>query len=237
MNYLEQTICNPQLNKTAVLVFANSAQREAALKPFRRSGHLFRELNRHTLQIVRQSGLPYFLFSEKEQKGNSFGERYVNAIESVYAQGFENVITIGNDTPHLQAENLIETAEKLRENPIVLGPSSDGGYYLLGLNRSQFNAKTFLKLPWQTPGLTQSISCLLASKNIKVAFLKILSDIDAVSDIPKIIGSFSKLSAVLERLLLSFLIPEKKPSTKPLFSFQNFLKENQFNKGSPIFAS
>ena len=84
------------MNKgTAILIFANSAEFEAVQKPFRSSETLFDALNEQTIKIVEKTGLPYFHFSEKNQYGATFGERFANAIQSIYDKGFQTVITIG----------------------------------------------------------------------------------------------------------------------------------------------
>jgi hypothetical protein len=62
--------------KTAILIFANSAKHEGHQKSFRKSVALFKELNRQTIQKVKKTKLPFFIFSEKEQSGSNFGERY-----------------------------------------------------------------------------------------------------------------------------------------------------------------
>ncbi len=221
-------------SKTAILIFANSAQQEAVNKPFSKSSALFDVLNKQTLQKVKRSGLPYFLFSEEEQLGETFGERYTNAIQFVYDQGFENVITVGNDTPQLQTSQLIETAKKLEKNPIILGPSKDGGYYMMGLNKSQFNLETFLNLPWQTSQLTKRISRLLAAEKIKIVFLKILADIDSISDVKSVLNGFRTLCATLRKILLTLFSSEKITISYSPFFFQNTSKEIYFNKGSPL---
>ncbi len=221
------------ISNTAILIFANSAQFESSIKTFSKSEVLFNELNRQTLAKVKKSGLPYFLFSEKEQQGENFGERYVNAIQSIYNKGFENVITIGNDTPHLQTSQLTKAAKTLKKNPIVLGPSIDGGYYLMGLHKSQFNPDVFLKLPWQTSRLTASITRLLSSKKIDVFFLKKLRDIDEVFDAKKILQSFKSFSKAIRNILVVIFISEKRIySTIPLL-VSSVTKETYYNKGSP----
>ncbi|WP_432411822.1 TIGR04282 family arsenosugar biosynthesis glycosyltransferase [Rasiella sp. SM2506] len=223
------------MNKTtAILIFANSAQQEGISKPFRSSQLLFDELNRLTIAKVQKTGLPYFLFSEKEQVGNTFGERYSNAIQSVYTKGYENVITIGNDTPHLQTSQLLKTAKHLETQKIVLGPSKDGGYYLMGLHKSQFNLQTFLKLPWQTSRLTQSIARLVAAKKTHVVFLKILQDIDTVSDVQSILNSFRSLTKTIRQLLRTIISGSSQLFSIYLFLTASFQNQSPFNKGSPV---
>ena len=104
-----------QLN-TAILIFANTAQEDASRKAIRGSKKLFQKLNEQTLKTVRQSKLPFFHLTEEAQEGTTFGERFTNAIKSVYARGYDNVITIGNDTPHLKSRQLLETAKQLQNN-------------------------------------------------------------------------------------------------------------------------
>jgi len=166
--------------KIAILIFANSAEYEAKQKPFQSSEVLFDVLNAQILKVVKNTGLPYFLSSEKNQIGATFGERFTNAIESIYNRGFEAVVTIGNDTPHLQTKHILTAVHQLKQNDIVLGPSKDGGFYLMGLKQSYFNNETFLKLPWQTSRLQRSISRLVSSNHINLSYLETLSDIDSI---------------------------------------------------------
>ncbi len=221
-------------NKTAILIFANSAEKEASLKPFQSSIDLFEALNRQTLNIAKKTGLPCFLFSEEQQVGNTFGERFTNAIQSTYSKGFNSVITIGNDTPHLTSNHILKTVEKLQKHDIVLGPSTDGGFYLMGLKKSQFNKETFLKLPWQTANLNKSISKLQASKKVNLYYLEVLTDIDSTSDIKLVVDSFKELSVFIKQILLQHISIEKRVLSNLSFSFENFILNQQFNKGSPI---
>lgn len=218
--------------KTAILIFANSAEKEIISKSFS-SRSLFETLNKHTLNIVKKTSLPYFLFSEKQQIGNSFGERFTNAIQSVYDLGFNRIITIGNDTPHLTSKHILKTVEKLERYSIVLGPSTDGGFYLMGLKKSQFNKETFLKLPWQTSNLSRSISKLNAYKNIKISYLEVLTDIDEASDIKLVIDRYKPLSTSIKTLLLQSFSSIKETIFYYLDTIENFILNLQFNKGSP----
>jgi glycosyltransferase A (GT-A) superfamily protein (DUF2064 family) len=220
-------------NNTAILIFANSAEFEAIQKPFKSSEVLFDALNSHTLNIVKKTGLSYFLSSEKNQTGDSFGERFTNAIQSVYNKGFETVITIGNDTPQLKTNHILRAVHYLQQNDIVLGPSKDGGFYLMGLKQSYFNSETFLKLPWQTSKLRRSISRLVISKHIKLSYLEILSDIDTIRDTETIIDSFRGIPRHIKQLLLPYISVEKKITNSLFSSIETSIQALLFNKGSP----
>lgn len=220
-------------SKTAILIFANSAEKEIISKSFS-SKRLFETLNKHTLNIVKKTGIPYFLFSEKQQTGNSFGERFTNAMQAVYNLGFNTLITIGNDTPHLTSKHILKTVEKLQKHSIVLGPSTDGGFYLMGLKKSQFNKETFLKLPWKTSNLNKSISKLESSKKINISYLELLTDIDDVSDIKWVLDGYKTISTTIKILLLQLFSSVKKIIFYHFITIENFISNLQLNKGSPV---
>jgi hypothetical protein len=219
--------------KTALLIFANSAEKEATLKTFQSSELLFGALNNHALNIAKKSGLDYFQFSEKNQVGKNFSERFTNAIQSVYKKGYDAVITIGNDSPHLQTKHILKAADQLQENDSVFGPSKDGGFYLMGLKKANFNAKTFLKLPWQTSRLAGSFYKILKQNKRTTYLLEPLSDIDSVSDTKQISDSFRFVSKQISTVLKNYISIEKK-ILYVLFKTIETQKINfHFNKGSP----
>ena len=222
-----------KLQNTAILIFANSSTEEARQKSFYQGESFFEALNAHCLETVQKTGIPYFLFTEKEQVGADFGARFVNAITCVYNKGFENIITVGNDTPHLSSSQLLTTAKLLEKNKFVLGPSRDGGFYLMGLHRSQFDPTSFLKLPWQTSRLSKCIDLLIKKANIEVVRLKVLTDVDKFNDLKNILNSYKSLGRRLKRIILALLqFGEKIFNIIWLEKFQ-LEQQNLYNKGSP----
>ena len=220
--------------KTAIVIFAHSAEYEATLKPFQYSKEVFESLNQRTLDLVKKTNLPYFVFTEKEQIGTTFGERFTNALTSVYDLNFDSLIVIGNDTPNLTLNQLAKAKTKLAKNEIVLGSSIDGGFYLLGIKKEHFNKELFLKLPWQSQKLNASLSKLFKVTTTKVFYLKKLIDIDSIDDIKKLINSFKKVYDDLFKILVLFI----KLNKRILFDFlKNILllfQSKTYNKGSPI---
>ena len=177
--------------------------------------------------------LEYFVYSEDEQRGSTFGERFTNAIQDIYNLGFEQIISVGNDTPHLTKDHFAKAEEKLKTCPLVLGPSQDGGFYLMGLKKSHFNPVSFLKLPWQTSTLTASIVRLVQAKKIEALFLETLQDLDSAEDIQPLLNSTQKLNFQL-RTQLKSAIKIHKPieAVERVFFSQNY-SGVFFNKGSP----
>src|SRR5713101_6896988 len=71
------------------------------------------------------------------QRGETLGERLVNAATELLSNGFDSVCLINSDSPTLPGEILTTAASLLAQegDRVVLGPSQDGGYYLIGLKR------------------------------------------------------------------------------------------------------
>ncbi len=220
-------------NNTAILIFANSAEKEAERKSFL-SSDVFSALNHQTLKTVEKSGIQYFHFSEKNQIGSSFGERFSNAIETIFNKGFGNVITIGNDTPHLKTHHLVDTLHQLEKNELVLGPSKDGGFYLMGIKKEHFNKENFLKLPWQTSKLQNCIASIITSKKLNIKFLEILNDLDVLEDIKKILHSFKAIPKSVLKILILFICTQKKFYVDVTINFKKTFSAPNSNKGSPL---
>ncbi len=195
---------------------------------------LFKSLTQQSIKTVEASGLPYFHFTEKEQAGLSFGERFIHAIQQVFDQGYCNVIAIGNDSPHLGKHHILEAAAQLSRKKVVLGPSLDGGFYLFGIPQADFDAQQLKVLPWQTTSLYQSTKAYFESKHCQMVALERLSDIDTVTDIERFSGYIRSLgrfwialfSKILQRHDQVFHVTEKSPEIHS--------RQIPFNKGSPI---
>ncbi len=195
---------------------------------------LFEELTLQTLKTVKKAGLPYFLFSEKEQFGASFGERFTNAIEAVFNKGYRNVITLGNDTPHLTKVHIQKAQRALEEKKLALGPSADGGFYLLGLSKDQFRPEEFKRLSWQTSKIADEISDLLSFGGASILRLQALFDLDNTDDLNRFYKRFKRLSkkllGIIQKLFTTRTLVESTQllvSTNPFFSLE-------YNKGSPL---
>ena len=227
-----------QYNKphnTAILVFANSPKEELKQKPITKDGTLFDQLTKRTLNVVKRTKLPYFHITENQQHGDSFGQRFVNAIQMVFDQGFDSIITIGNDTPLLKTAYLIEAHRVLQTKTPVLGPSADGGFYLLGLHRSHFDPIAFKNLPWQTSCLSLKLKQLPKISNLGTVNLPTLFDLDNASDL-KILARFTRhIGPNLREIILFLISPTREWAVNYKFNFvEASTMRIPFNKGSPL---
>jgi hypothetical protein len=171
------------------MVFSLSAAKEYQRKSFTGFGNaaasvaLINQCIKHTQTIAETSGLEVLWFDESQQQGHTFAERFKNAISSCFEQGYERVISIGNDSPDLTTDTLSFAAEKLLTNDIVIGPAQDGGVYLFGLNKDVFDADEFATLPWQQNTLQEAILANAAQKEQKITCLSQLIDLDDIESI------------------------------------------------------
>lgn len=228
-----------QISDTAVLIFAATSAYDSRVKKLKGASFLFEELTSRTIQTVKESGLPYILCTEKEQRGATFGQRFSNAIASVFNQGYSNVITIGNDTPLLKVEHLFTAAREMDRGSSVIGPSIDGGFYLMGIGKSAFAkanspsaSKQFSKLSWQTSRVCNEIQALLQNTFL----LETLCDIDSSKDIKDLL-----LNDQIDRILLQLLLLalSTKQDNNYTYSFTASRKDCPivYGRGSPICLS
>jgi rSAM/selenodomain-associated transferase 1 len=84
------------------------------------------------------------------QRGDSFGERLMNAATDLLRVGFESCCLINSDSPTVTAEAFHQAVVQLQgtDNRIVLGPSDDGGYYLIGMRKAY--RRLFEDIDWST---------------------------------------------------------------------------------------
>lgn len=100
----------------------------------------------------------------------------------------------------------------------------------MGLQKSHFNAESFLRLPWQTASLSTSIIRLLNTKKIEVTLLEPLNDLDSEKDIEAILNDTKFLSKELIHLLRSAKFSSISRQTKHSPFLDIFLFRTYYNK-------
>jgi len=128
------------------------------------------------------AGLPK-KFKAFSQKGQTIGQRMNHAIRHVLNMGYEKVLLTGSDIPNLNPK-IIQTAfEKLTD--VVLGPSLDGGYYLVGCRQSIDLSLIFeTNIAWgKNEVLAETLKRLTS---FEVSLVSPLQDIDYPADLKAI---------------------------------------------------
>jgi uncharacterized protein len=122
-------------------------------------------------------------FTPKLQQGDDLGERMFNAISSGFESGFHHIVLIGTDCYELSREILNQSFRALERFDAVVGPATDGGFYLIGLNR--VFPELFLDRQWSTPDVLRETTTILQRLGIPCELLSELSDIDTFDDLKK----------------------------------------------------
>lgn len=115
------------------------------------------------------------------QEGEDLGQRMKNAFQQAFDESFERVVIIGCDSPTLPLSYIAEAFERLTEHTVVLGPSLDGGYYLIGAKAPL--PELFNQMAWGTEiVLNETLKRLNAEKS-PYYLLPFWYDIDLPADL------------------------------------------------------
>lgn len=191
------------LNTTALVIFVRnpiSGQVKTRLAKDigdERALAIYLQLLQHTLEITRGLSFRKFIYyadevsdydlwsvpgyTKRKQNGNDLGERMLHSFKELFDQGFTRIIIIGSDCLQLKTETLEKAVALLESNAAVIGPASDGGYYLLGLTK--FYPDLFIDKPWSTDKVFAKTIADFNEQGISFALLEELSDIDDITDL------------------------------------------------------
>lgn len=182
-------------SSTAILYFTRSAEVEARRKSlmhndFKRNQQVIKALIDHTENVISKSGLTYYL-SDSDSTSLSFGEQLTHNIDHVFAQGYTNIIILGNDCPTLTQNDIASAANILGAGHDTFGRAADGGLYLIGLQLESYHRALFQKLSWSRDSLAEDLDQYLAtySREIHCVSPTVKSDIDNHSDLMEFIDS------------------------------------------------
>ena len=98
----------------------------------------------------------------------------------------KNIIFIGTDLPDLCHLDLLNTIREFKQNDLILGPSNDGGYWLIGLSEKIISTHLhlpFIGISWSKENVLQNTIHNFAHTKVKYMFLENKIDIDTLIDI------------------------------------------------------
>jgi hypothetical protein len=189
------------VKRRCVLLFAVPAAAEARAKRLGRAGLLLGYARRRLASAVAElpdvdlvavggGALPPGSRT-LPQRGRSFGERLENAFADARALGYQKIVAVPGDVPQLGAAVLARAFELLETRRTVLGPSPDGGVYLLGcrLGRQpgcwQAPAALLAGIAWRRA----TVFAELLARAAGAAVLPPLADLDAPRDLAALLGA------------------------------------------------
>ena len=115
------------------------------------------------------------------QEGDDLGARMLSALRHVEARDFSPLLMIGTDAPLLQPGHLRSALSAVADADLCLGPSADGGYYLLACRTAQ--PQLFRDVPWSTNRVLDTTLRLAAESGLRYSLIETLYDIDTPADL------------------------------------------------------
>ena len=127
----------------------------------------------------------FFQFSQDRfelipQGEGNLGERLEHFFTDSRQQGFSRIIAIGSDSPTLPIPFIEQAFQLLVNHDVVIGPATDGGYYLVGCGVKQY--PLFADIPWSTSGVLESTVRRLNEASARIALLPPWYDVDTLDD-------------------------------------------------------
>ena len=178
---------NPVLGKVKTRIAATIGDEKALA--------VYKHLLQHTKNITEHLPVTRFVFYADEiaindlwngyekclQSGSDLGERMSNAFECLFEKGFTKIVIIGSDCYELDEQMISGSFLKLNEYEIVIGPATDGGYYLLGM-QSPFK-NLFENITWSSNSVLNESKKQIEQQNLSLFLLPLLNDVDEEKDI------------------------------------------------------
>ena len=117
------------------------------------------------------------------QKGIDLGARMRHAFHNVFSQGYEKAVLVGSDIPDLPPEIIDEAFSALEEKDAVIGPASDGGYFLIGFKKNTFLPDIFHGIAWSTDSVYRETMKVFEKAGHRVHILPEWKDVDTLDDL------------------------------------------------------
>lgn len=115
------------------------------------------------------------------QEGADLGERMYHAINEVLSRGYDACVLTGADLPLMTAAHLESGFAALERADIALGPTSDGGYYLVGMSKP--HRAVFEKQSYGGSTVLENTVAGAEAAGLRVAFAECCDDVDTPGDL------------------------------------------------------
>ena len=151
---------------------------------------------------------PHFLLIP--QLGDDLGARLISTFDQLFQLGFTQVMAVDSDTPTLPTAYLEHALRLIAErgNDVVLGPTEDGGYYLIGLRRS--HRGLFEHMPWSTSQVFPETVRRAEMRGLRVACTARWYDVDTPDDLTRLRESLNDIQDGLAQQTRRFLLESRR---------------------------
>ena len=137
--------------------------------------------SQHDIQTLIGNDVTYI-----PQKGTGLGERLTSATQWAAENGYDKIFLVGSDSPTLPLSYISQAIAGLNSRDIVIGPSMDGGYYLIGFatqNLANIVPSIFEEIAWSTSHVFQQTLERIRTMNATVKLLPPWYDVDTPEDL------------------------------------------------------
>ena len=143
-------------------------------------------------------------FALVPQRGSDLGSRLANSFDQFFAQGYAGALAIDSDTPTLPRDFLQRALDLIAapHSDVVLGPTEDGGYYLIGLRK--LYRELFEGIAWSTSEVFPETVRRAEAKGLRIACLPPWFDIDTPDDLERLRASLAGIEGGGPRHTLRF---------------------------------
>ncbi len=116
------------------------------------------------------------------QYGNGIGSRMYNAFEFLFKKGYSSILLVGADVPHIQPDMFREGFKLLLDSDIIISPTYDGGYCLIGLKKN-YKELFINDMRWGSQSVVECTCNIANELGLTVELLEKYRDIDYPEDI------------------------------------------------------
>lgn len=124
----------------------------------------------------------------RAQSSGDLGQRMQSFFDQAFAAGATRAVLVGADCPLVSPATIHQAFTALENADVVLGPSEDGGYYLVGA--ALRTPHIFDKVAWSTPSVWQETTQRAEQLGLRIATLDERFDIDEASDLQRLVDDF-----------------------------------------------
>jgi rSAM/selenodomain-associated transferase 1 len=145
----------------------------------------------YSTEIIESDIWENQLFEKRIQNGKDLGSRMSNAFEEIL-KFCNKAVIIGSDCPEMSSDIINSAFLALDRSDFVLGPSIDGGYYLIGMK--QFEGSVFQNIAWSTDEVYSQTVLKINELGKTIYELPMLSDLDDFKDLNYLKSYFTKIN-------------------------------------------
>ena len=124
-------------------------------------------------------GFDAYAYIKEVQSNGDLGHKMLDAFERMLEK-YDEALIIGSDCPYITATHIEEAYQALETKDLVLGPTRDGGYYLIGLKKAI--PELFENINWSTETVFEETIAVASQLDLTYHLLPELTDIDTINE-------------------------------------------------------